>query len=297
MKILQVKVGERLFVTREGVVVSFMKSYNVNRIGFFDKKFDGFSLLEMSIALVIIGILSYTISLGVQSSRDYDKYVQNAGYLEDVRQGLLTFVQSNGYLPCPDTDGSGTENRTADVCSGRVGQLPFQMIGVNRVDSWNNPLYYAINERADTSGVQEIADATGSAPATYFNSVSAPLFNLNTLPIAQTHGGGNLTVCGETLALPASLALPSNTCAAGAADADKVEITAVAVVVSFGKNGTETWAGQTLGYAETENFDGDTNFWKAQGTNVEGQSFDDQLIWLTGFDVKYALISSERGLQ
>lgn len=269
-----------------------------NKVDIFsDKKVDGFSLLELAIALVIIGILSYTISLGVQSSRDYDKYAQNAHYLEEVRSGLLTFAQSNGYLPCPDTDGSGVENRTAGVCSGRVGQLPFQMIGVNRVDSWNNPLYYAINERADTSGVQEIADATGIAPATYFNSASAPLFNFNTLPVAQTHGGGNLTVCGETLALPASLALPSNTCAAGTLDADKIEITAIAVVVSFGKNGAETWAGQTLGYAETENFDGDTNFWKAQGTNVSGQSFDDQLIWLTGFDVKYALIRSERGLQ
>jgi prepilin-type N-terminal cleavage/methylation domain-containing protein len=258
-------------------------------------KMMGFSLLEMSIALSILAFLSYTLTLGVKTTRDHDKYAENAIYLENVRVGLLTFAQSNGYLPCPDTDGNGRENRPGGVCDKKNGRLPFQMIGASSVDVWGESLYYTINERADVDGVQDIADVNGVASATYFNNTTAPLFNLKTMPIEQLHGDGNLTVCGENLALTA-------TCSAATPDINKIEITAIAVVVSFGKNASETWnqidngVAAGLATAEAENADS-KDFWKARGSNVVGQEFDDQLVWLTGYDVKYALLISGRGLQ
>ena len=82
-----------------------------------------------------------------------------------------------------------------------------------------------------------------------------------------------------------------------------LECAAIEVVVSFGKNGADTWAKYNAGTenlldaAEKENADDDNYFWRSNGSNVAGQEYDDQLIWLTGYDVKYALLKSEPGLQ
>ncbi len=254
----------------------------------------GFSLLEISIALAIIGFLSYTLAVGVTSTRDFDDSTENRRSLENIRASMLTFVQSNGYLPCPDTDtvADGVENRTAGVCNAKNGKLPYQMLGVAAVDQWEQPFYYAVNNKTDLSGTVEIADPTKSA--SYFSDITPPLFTLSTPPVAVDPGSGNYSVCGEVV---------TTTCDGATADADKIEITAIAVIISFGKNGAETWAKRaagtinTLSAAEQENADDENYFWKARGSNVVGQYFDDQLVWLTGYDLKYALVKSGRGIQ
>jgi len=253
----------------------------------------GFTLLELSIALVIMAALSYTITLGVGASRDYVKYNENRQYLESVRSALLTFVQTNGYLPCPDTATTpdGIEDRTTNICNDKNGYLPYSMLGVNSKDAWGNPLYYTINSRADISGTKDIATNTESAA--YFYNVNAPAFNKLTKPFGTTKGAGNLTICGEAV----------TSCTGSTPAVDVIESQAIAVVVSFGKNGANTWAKYKVGSvnsldnAEKENADDDNYFWQSVGSNVSGSEFDDQLIWLTGYDVKYALLRSERGLQ
>jgi hypothetical protein len=80
-----------------------------------------------------------------------------------------------------------------------------------------------------------------------------------------------------------------------------LEENAIAVIVSFGENGSATWnaintgaTGASIGLdaAEAENMDGDQDFWQAVGSQREGKKFDDKLFWLQGSDVKYAIISS-----
>jgi len=255
----------------------------------------GFTILEMVIALSIIAFLSYTITLGVKSTRDYDKYQQDRLYLDDVRVALLTFVQSNGYLPCPDSDATpdGVENRAGNVCNEKNGFLPYKMLGVSAKDAWNQPLYYAINPQADLAGTQSIGIASESA--SYFSKTDAPKFTLLTEPVGTTDGSGNINICGETT-------VGSCSGTGNATASEKIERRAIAVVLSFGINGAETWARfpiaqQHYTLAEDENIDGDDFYWKATGSNATNTFFDDQLVWLTGYDVKYALLRSERGLQ
>lgn len=272
------------------------------------KKQNGFSILELVFALTIIGILTITISSGVGVSRDYDEYRENNSKLEKIKVGLLTFVQVNGYMPCPDTDTppNGIENRVSSggdlVCDDWEGQLPYQMLGVEQNDVWQSPYYYAVNQSADDSGTVEITNAL--RPASFFNNQlttvndplgnptwDIPVFNINT-GLVPFSNSGNLTVCGES----------AGACANSAAitpDAEKIEIgSAIAVVVSYGKNGLQTWNGAALDAAETENSDGDPEFWQFSGSNnLAVQFFDDQLIWLTGNDIKAAMLQTERGLR
>ena len=246
----------------------------------------GFTLLELSIALVIMAALSYTLTLGVGVSRDYDKYRENAQYLEKVREALLTFVQTNGYLPCPDasTIPDGEEDRPSGLCKKEEGYLPYKILGVNAKDAWDQPVFYAVNSKADSADINNQLSS-----AAYFNASIRPnaFFTRLTLPVGLTSGAGNLRICGET----------ATGCSSTTPDANLIESQAIAVVVSYGKNGAQTWKGATLDKAETENRDGNNNFWQATGSEIAGNEFDDQLIWLTGYDVKYALLRSERGLQ
>jgi len=256
----------------------------------------GFTLLELAIALTIISVLSYTLVLGVQSGRDFDKYGEDRAYLNEVRTALLTFVQANGYLPCPDTDNDGAENRSAGVCDDKNGALPYLELGLPSKNTWGDPLYYAVNNQADnTTGSSPLPIDDNTESASFFGNSSAPIFGLNTPPIGVTKGSGNYSVCSEQST--------SANCATSTCPSHMLECAALLTVVSFGKNGAQTWSKYAAGNvssldaAEKENADDDNYFWQAQGSNVSGQEFDDQLIWLTAYDIKYAMLRSGRGLK
>ncbi len=272
-------------------------------IGLIKRHQGGFSLLEVMIALLIFSVLIITAVNVVKSQREYSHLLENQHYMNQVKKGFITFVKVNRFLPCPDTDGDGKENREGAPnfeCTLARGQVPFLDLGVPARDAWNQPLFYAVNTRADSSGLLDIADPVASA--SYFNNQAAPVFGLNTLPMSvpvtgdPTVGGGagNYRICSET----------TNTttgCNATTPNGQLLEAFAIAVVVSFGENGARTWGaihsginGNTIGLdlAEVENMDGDQNYWQAVGSQRTGQRFDDQLFWLLGSDIKYAVISS-----
>ena len=255
----------------------------------------GFSLLEVVIALMIFIVLMVVSVDVVKNQRGYDHLLDNQHYMAHVKEAFITFVKVNRFLPCPDTDGDGKENREGAPnfeCTFRVGTVPFLELGVPATDAWHQPLLYAVNEKTDMSGTLEITDPLESA--SYFNSQSAPVFGWNTLPIGVTPDGGNYRVCGELTDITTGCSTATN-------NAELLETSAIAMVVSFGENGNATWnainnnlSGDSIGLdeAEIENMDGDQDYWKAVGSQREGQKFDDSLFWLLGTDIKYAVVSS-----
>ncbi|WP_127471242.1 type II secretion system protein [Thiomicrorhabdus aquaedulcis] len=247
---------------------------------------NGFSLLEISIALAILGVLTYGLANTTHTGRNFDQYAQNRLVLDDIKLALLTFVQVNGYLPCPDSDADGRENRATAgnfQCTVSKGRLPYLELGVAPTDAWQQPFYYAVNHVADNDAatINSVAES-----ASYFSNQGGndPVFGFNTPPFGSKTGTGNYTVCAQTAAA----------CNGSTAGGDTVEQVAIAVVISFGVNGQETWSGATLNTFETENIDNDNYFWVAADNNAS--LFDDQLIWLTGYELKHAIIRTGRFL-
>ena len=260
----------------------------------------GFSLLEVMIALMVFVVLMIVTVNVVKNTREYDHLLENQHYMNEVKNALITFVKVNGFLPCPDTDGDGKENREGAPdfeCTFARGTIPFLELGVPATDVWHQPLLYAVNTRSDAVGTElEINQPLNSAA--YFNSGdvpalgAAPVFEWNTLPIGENRAGaGNLRVCAEI----------ATDCSATTGGNDLLERAAIAVVVSFGQNGHATWnaintnaSGASIGLddAEIENMDGDMNYWQAIGSQREDQKFDDHLFWLVGTEIKYAIVSS-----
>lgn len=103
----------------------------------------GFTLVELSIVLVVVGLLlggiigSTAALIQTAQSREADKD------LELIRESLLGFLLENGRLPCADSDSDGMENGPA-ACDN-WGIVPFAQLGVSRSDPWGGDYRYRVS--------------------------------------------------------------------------------------------------------------------------------------------------------
>lgn len=250
----------------------------------------GFSILEIALALAVISFLAYGLANNIQVGRDFDKSQNNQQIMADVKAALLTFAQVNGYLPCPvdpaAMDGLEDRNAATGLCGRTAGRLPTSTLGIPYQDAWGNDFFYAVPTNAAPTAVLTNPETLA---ASYFLSTGAPAFDLDTPPGAGGSTAGALTICSEI----------ATQCDITTIDDQIIEFLAVAAVVSFGDNGEFTWNNlATVGFSpmEQENKDSDKYYWQASGSYTSADGFDDQLVWLTGYDIKYAMLRSENGL-
>jgi prepilin-type N-terminal cleavage/methylation domain-containing protein len=100
----------------------------------------GFTLIEIAIVMVIIGILAGGgVSLmGVLSERKIRN--ESLDYLNEARASLVNFAKINGRLPFADSDGDGNQN------PGQfIGTLPFLTLGISPTDAQRRILLYELN--------------------------------------------------------------------------------------------------------------------------------------------------------
>lgn len=109
----------------------------------------GFTLTELAVVLVIVALLIGGMMVPLSAQMDMRSNAETLGTLNDARDALVGFAASHGaagkpYLPCPDTDGDGRENRTGSACTNQEGDLPWADLGIGRQDAWNQPLRYRV---------------------------------------------------------------------------------------------------------------------------------------------------------
>ena len=100
----------------------------------------GFTLIEIAIVMVIIGLLmgggaSIFRVLNERKTRN-----NTIDYLKEVKESLKNYANINGTLPNADTNGDGLPDGTSTV-----GTIPYVTIGVQPKDSWSKNLKYEIN--------------------------------------------------------------------------------------------------------------------------------------------------------
>lgn len=246
----------------------------------------GFTLVELTIVLLILGIAFIGFSTSTGTVRHVQKIKESEGSLTKIKQELLSYGRVHKFLPCPDSDNDGRENRTTQ-CSVSVGTVPYLDLGIQReesFDKWGNPFRYAINTDATNSGL--ICDKRSSA--SFFCDQGAnitPWFTLtDTPPTAADRGTGNYYICNANTTV-------CNGSAVG--NSANVELnTASVVLVSYNKDGAEALSNcAAQNTASKENCDLDLYYHRAMASNKDSQFFDDIVIPISGYEIKSYILS------
>jgi len=222
----------------------------------------GFSLVELTVVLVIVALLAGGLMFGLSAQRDAATLQDARRQLDTVREALLGFAMANGRLPCPapanlpNTDANAGK-APAPPCDNALqhGVVPWVTLGLPETDPWGNRLTYFGSNRFTGA-------LTGGAQASFTMSTGVPPDNAGLADIRNYQ---------DTATLAIELA---------------------AVVVSHGANGAGAYRPDGSKIAngvggELKNSDADQTFVSDTPTPV----FDDLLVWISPHLLKSRLVA------
>ena len=225
----------------------------------------GFTLTELAIVLVIVGLLIGGMLVPLSAQRDLQSTNETNKYIANVKEALLGFAAANCRLPCPAkpdmpsgaTDAGMEYKSNSTGCDTSVeGVLPWATLGLPETDAWGRRLTYRVRE-----------DFAKTVPTCKSGNVAFSLdTNGDISVLTSTSGGANLAT-----QLPV-------------------------IVISHGKNGLRAYlpTGERLGTSpdpdEKENADADTSF----VSKTQTPTFDDLVDWISPNILKNRMISAGR---
>lgn len=158
----------------------------------------GFSLVEMAIVLVILGVALGGLLGAVGQSTENSRRIEARNTLQEIEEALYGFAQVQGRLPCPaDDDTAGIEdvsNPTSGLCNLVHGMLPSATLGLSGgvdgngllMDPWGNPYRYSV-AGATPGGYRYTGNGSGSGgiPDIFDNAATAIVNNANYLRVCD----------------------------------------------------------------------------------------------------------------
>lgn len=215
----------------------------------------GFSLVELTIVLIIVALLSGGLMLGMSAQRNVSENIEAQRQLENNREALLGFALSKGRLPCPATPSLPETDAMAghENCALDHGVLPWVTLGLPESDPWGNRFSY-------------FAASGFTGPLTGGAIASFTLETEGTAEVRESASAGN----NIALALPA-------------------------VVVSHGSNGAGAYqpSGNRIANGtgdEQENADADLTF----VSHAANPNFDDLVVWVVPSILKSRMVAAGR---
>jgi prepilin-type N-terminal cleavage/methylation domain-containing protein len=222
---------------------------------------NGFSLIEMAIVLMIVGLLLGGMLVPLSAQMEQRNVSDTQKALSDIKEAIIGYALANGQLPCPadpsiatGSANAGISRTTCTSTANSTGVLPWATLGVNETDAWGNRFTYRVTS--------DFADAIGSG--TYGGCTPSPTPTLASFGLCSV---GNLNVLS---------AATGGTTVAGSVPA---------VIISHGKNGAGAYTQQGTQIAvgsnpdEQENSDGSTD--NNYVSHTPTPTFDDLVVWVS----------------
>ena len=165
----------------------------------------GFTLVEMAIVLVIVGLLVSALIAPLSAQRDLKDYSEVRANLEQIKEALygyaLSHLATDGkpHFPCPDIDNNGTENRTGTACTSSEGTLPTQELGLLGTDNWNNKYKYRVTPAFADSAVGFTLSSTGDITVLDASGGNIVVANIPVLIMSKGKNGGVASVSADEI--------------------------------------------------------------------------------------------------
>lgn len=127
--------------------------------GMISKGNRGFTFLELSIGMAIVGILASTVVMPLAGrSMARDRYLQTQRVLDEAKSALMGFAIQHGRLPRPAI--SAVDGNESAVCIGQSGKcqgfLPWVLLSGPRSDAYSQLVLYSVTESL-TSGIDKVS--------------------------------------------------------------------------------------------------------------------------------------------
>ncbi len=123
----------------------------------------GFTLVEMAIVLVIVGLLLSAFLTPLLAQFEQSRNAEARRDLAEIKEALLGFAVINGRMPCPDVDGNGTDdgclNTNTNATTG--GNVPWITLNTKQLDPWGRRYRYRVNNAFSGAFVLTTAGAVG----------------------------------------------------------------------------------------------------------------------------------------
>lgn len=186
----------------------------------------GFTLAEMAIVLVVVGLLLTSVLSTVSTQVEARNIAETQSRLNQIKDALIGYAQANGRLPCAangtlatGATGAGLEAVTGNVCTTGATYvvLPWATLGVSETDVWGRRFRYVVDANFADNHTNTIANPDPSWGCGASTPVPAPA-SPTSFALCAT---GTLTVKTRT-----------------ASNKTGTSVTGIPVVIiSFGKNG------------------------------------------------------------
>ena len=234
----------------------------------------GFSLFELAIVLLILGLMVGAVIRPIVSDGENRVINESRAVLDEAREALLSYVAATGYFPCPaDAASNGAEaggttpNHSDGVCGVWHGFLPARLLGLTSTDAQG----YAVD-----GGRQPVNRIRYAVSNDTVASITNPFTRVNGLRLVGsglTEAENLLFVCSSGSGVNAGV-----DCGSGGTLTSR----AVVVIWSVGGNAV-SGGGASLDEAENPNPNGgsaDRIFVSKARTVAVGAEFDDLLYWI-----------------
>lgn len=113
----------------------------------------GFSLVEMSVVLLIVGLLLTVGATVMKTFLQSSKISKEKATIIATKNALTTYALTRGRLPCPDTNSDGRENCPVSSCAASPCTLPYidLNLSTSSKDTWSLPYHYDVTDILTTS--------------------------------------------------------------------------------------------------------------------------------------------------
>ncbi len=241
----------------------------------------GFTLVEMAIVLVIVGLLLGGLLMPLSMQVEQRRISETQAALDEIKEALVGFAIANGRLPCPapaatpiGVAGAGLEPTpvVAVGCASAAGVLPWATLGVNETDAWGNRYTYRVTTEFTRIVPQSTFNGGAGCPPLTLNAAFA-LCSQGNMAMLNT-GGGSI--------------LSSNV---------------PVVVISHGKNGNGAYNTQGTQLPLGTDVDEQDNQLTTGGTATANTNFvsktptatfDDLVVWLSPNILFNRMVSAQR---